>query len=177
MQVPLEELTPQTESYDLVVAATSYHWLNARHRVAIIGDLLKPSGYVALMWNVFGRLHKVDPFHEATKHLLAHLAASPSGAPDAIPFALDRQAREAEFLQDGRFGLTAYLEIQWTLQLNARQVGLLYEGFSSIARLSEPERNKLLQQLMQIADTTFNGLVERYMTSPLYLFQQITEVQ
>jgi SAM-dependent methyltransferase len=173
VQAAFEDTLLQAETYDLMVAATVYHWLNPLTRVNIMASLLKPLGHVALMWNVFQNLHQPDPFHEATKSFLAHLAASPSGAPDTIPFALDRRAREAEFLQTGKFEVRAYLEVQWTLQLNTAQVGLLYEGFSSIARLSEVMRNEILNRLMDVADTKFDGIVKRNMTSPLYLFQRV----
>ena len=173
VQATFEDIALQAETYDLVVAATMYHWLNPNTRVDRIANILKPLGHVALIWNVFQNLHKSDAFHEETRPLLAHLATSPSGPPDTVPFALNRQAREAEFLRTGKFEVSAYLEVQWTLQLNTVQVGLLYEGFSLIARLPELERNEILHQLMNIADTKFDGIVERNMTSSLYLFQRI----
>ena len=168
-----EDAALEAEAYDLVVAATMYHWLNPSTRVELIADLLKPTGHVALMWNVFGNLRKPDPFHEATKDLVAHLPASPAGAPADIPFALARHDREEEFLRTGRFELRAYLEVQWTIRLSAAKVGLLYEGFSSIARLPEVERTELLQRIVNVADTRFGGIVERNMTSPMYLFRRV----
>ncbi len=173
VQAAFEDAVLPPASYDLVVAATAYHWLNPKTRVEKIANLLKPMGYVALLWNVFGTLHKDDPFHEATKTLLAHLSKSPSDSSDTIPFGLDRQNREGEFMHSGKFEVRSYVEIQWTLQLDTAQVGLLYEGFSSIARLPALERTEILDQIMTIAGTQFHGLVNRNMTSVLYLFQRM----
>ena len=131
--------------------------------------MLKPGGFVALWWNVFQDLHRADPFHDATQSILANLAISPSGAPDALPFALDRRAREADFARTGNFEAVVYAETRWTLVLDVPQVGRLYEGFSHIQRLPEAERARLLWQLMEIARTQFDGRVERNMTSPIYL--------
>jgi len=101
------------------------------------------------------------------------LSTSPSGEPDTLPFALDRKAREAEFAGNGGFEIAAYLEVRWAFQLSTLQVGSLYGGFSSIARLPSAMRAELLNRLMDIADKEFNGTVERNMTSPLYLFKRV----
>lgn len=155
-------------SFDLVVAATSYHWLDP-NALAKIAGALRPGGYVALWWNVFADLDREDPFHDATFPLLGDLAISPSGAPDAIPFPLDRAARESEFARSGAFEPVIYFETRWTLVLDTARVGRLYEGFSHIQRLPRRERETLLQGLMDIAQTQFGGRVERNMTSPIYL--------
>ncbi len=90
-----EDVSLPAQSFDLVAAATSYHWLDPRTAVDKIANVLKPGGYVALWWNVFQDLERDDAFHDATLPLFVNQAISRSGAPDAIPFALDRAAREA----------------------------------------------------------------------------------
>jgi hypothetical protein len=131
--------------------------------------VLKPGGYAALWWNVFGDAARADPFHDATLSLFGDQAISPSGAPDAVPFALDRVAREAEFERSGKFDSVAYAETRWTLVLDTARVGRLYEGFSHIQRMPQADREALLQRLMEVAQTQFGGRVERNMTSPVYL--------
>lgn len=167
-----EEVVFGAETFDLVVSATAFHWLEPTTRVEKLWQVLKPRGYVALFWNAFQDLTKADPFHEATQHLLGNLSTSPSNRPNEIPFALDRQAREAEFLHEGRFALSVYLELHWTLTLDAQQVRLLYEGFSQIARLPTDERTALLDALVKVAESDFKGIVNRNMTTPLYLFRK-----
>lgn len=164
------DLTPA--SFDLVVIATAFHWLDSDTRVKKISDIVKPKGHVALLWNTFGDLNLADPFHEASKYLLQDLEPSPSDKPKQLPFALDRAAREQEFLQSGNFKLVMYAESHWSLELNPEQLRKLYEGFSNIARLKEEKRNQLLDKLAQLAERQFSGLVIRNMTSPLYLFRR-----
>ncbi|NKC01401.1 MAG: methyltransferase domain-containing protein [Pseudomonadales bacterium] len=159
-------------SFDLVVAATSFHWLEPRVRVEKLAGLVKPKGIVALMWHVFQDMELEDLFHEATKDLLSVLDSSPSGSPDELPFALDRQARELEFLETDLFELRLYQEERWPLRLNPTDVRVLYEGFSGIAQLSEPDRHDLLNRLETIARVEFQGQVVRNMTSPLYIFER-----
>ena len=169
IQSPFEDADLARASFDLVVAATSFHWLDPDVAIDKIADVLRPGGYAALWWNVFGDLDREDAFHEATRSILADLAISPSGAPDAIPFALDRGAREVEFNRGGKFEGVVYAQMCWTLVLDVPQVGRLYESFSHIQRLPQAQRLVLLQQLMDVARTQFGGRVERNMTSPIYL--------
>jgi len=171
LNVPFEEVELAPAGFDLVVVATAFHWLDARIRVQKIARALAPGGSAALLWNVFQDLDRTDEFHLATHALLGSLPASPSG-PDALPFPLDRAAREAEFVGSGGFAVTAYLETRWSLVLDPTQVIALYGGFSSIARLPGDERARLLERLGEIAEAEFGGRVVRHMTSVLYLFRR-----
>jgi SAM-dependent methyltransferase len=155
-------------SFDLVASATSFHWVDQRMGLRKIYSLLRPGGYIALWWNVFQILDKQDAFHEATHELLAQLATSPSGVAGAMPFALDRVQRESALGAAG-FMEIEYIESRWALTLSTRQVGTLYEGFSSIQRLPGNERRRILDELMNISDARFDGRVERNMTTCLYL--------
>jgi SAM-dependent methyltransferase len=88
-----EEAALPRSHYDLVAAATAFHWIPPAIGLAKVAEVLKPGGYVALWWHVFGDPDRADPFHEATRTILQPLASSPSGAPDAVPFALDTPTR------------------------------------------------------------------------------------
>ena len=168
-----EEVQFDDATFDLVVSATAFHWLAPTTRVEKLWQVLKPDGYVALFWNTFQDLSKADPFHEATARLFRGISTSPSHRPNEIPFALDRQAREAEFLRGARFALAVYLELHWTLTLDTQQMRLLYESFSQIARLPSEERTALLDALVQVAEAEFKGIVNRNLTTPLYLFRKV----
>ncbi len=164
-----EDLEPRDARYDLVAAATSFHWVRPAVGIPGVARLLRPGGHVALWWNVLQDLQKPDAFHEATRSILRDLPVSPTGAPDSVPFPLDRPAREADFARSDAFGPCRYFEIRWTHVLDTRGVGKLYEGFSQIQRLDADERESLLHALMRIADEQFGGRVERHVTSVLYL--------
>ena len=164
-----EDVVLSDNQFGLVVAATSFHWIEPISGLRKIKRLLRNDGFVALFWNVLGDVDKEDLFHDATQRLLAPLAVGPSENRDTVPFALDRASREAEATAAG-FKKTEYRESRWSLVLPTDQVGKLYESFSHIQRLDADARSKLLDELMTIADTQFNGKVVRNITSCLYLF-------
>lgn len=170
---PFEGTTLPEASFDLSLVATAFHWLDPDTRVQILAKLTKPGGHVVLIWNVFQDLNLEDAFHEATKDMLSGLASSPSGVPDSLPFALDRSAREAEFLSADSFESRFYAESHWKLVLEPKGVRSLYESFSQIARLPDPARIALLDQLEAIANSEFDGTVTRNMTTTLYVFSRI----
>lgn len=163
-----EEAVLPEGRFDLIAAATSFHWIEPMPGLRKARRLLREGGAAALFWNVLQDLDKGDPFHDATDGLLSALAAGPSGAPDTVPYALDRAAREADARAAG-FDRVAYFESRWTLTLDTEQVGRLYGGFSSVQRLAPRAREELLRQLMEIARSGFDGEVERNVTSCLYV--------
>ena len=165
-QVPLPD-----RHFDLIAAATAFHWVSPESGLEKAGRALKPGGTLALIWNVFQDLDKPDPFHDSTRSLLGGLASSPSGAPDTVPFALDRSAREAEARQAG-LSCISYEESRWTLELAADEVRHLYGNFSAIRRLPATEKDRLLKALTEIADTRFGGRISRNMTTCLYQFRR-----
>lgn len=167
-----EDADLESGTFELIVVATAFHWLAPAHRIEKISGLVRGGGYVALVWNLFQDAEKGDEFHAATRHLLEPLARSPSTGADALPFALDRKAREAEFCGRGLFERSAYAEIRWSLELDASQIRSLYQSFSSIARLPESDRTLLLDEISSIAADTFGGKVMRNMTTPIYLFRR-----
>lgn len=158
--------------FDLVVIATAFHWLAPETRVKKLAQIVKPKGYVALLWNVFADPSRPDPFHEATYSLLSSLEISPSDRPAQKPFALDKEAREREFLQDGDFELVIYAESHWPFHLSSEGVRKLYGTFSNLSRLSAVKKEATLDKLVHIAETQFSGRVTRNMTTPLYLFRR-----
>ncbi len=157
--------------YDLIVSATAFHWIEPEAGFEKARRLLKPGGTLALFWNVFQDLDKPDPFHDATRSLLSPLASSPSGAPDTVPFALDRERRQAEAAAAGLM-LHEYRESRWAYELRAADIAHLYGNFSSIQRLLGEEKRALLEALVEIARTRFDGRVTRNMTSCLYQFRR-----
>lgn len=172
LESSFEDAELPDNGFDLIIAATVFHWIDPHRGFEKARKILKPNGTLALIWNVFQDLNKSDPFHEATRSLLEPLANSPSGAPDTVPFALDRSSREAEARQAG-FTALRYEESHWELILPAGEVRYLYGNFSSIQRLSPAEKDHLLDALTVIAEQQFNGQITRNMTTCLYLFNSL----
>lgn len=168
LPVAFEDADLDAASFDLVVSATAFHWLESAAALRRIHGLLRPGGAVALWWNVFGDESRPDPFHDATTHLfLGQRASLSAGGSDAPPYALDTEARVREF-RDAGFVPEPPELIRWTLRLDAAGVRNLYATYSNVYALSPTEQTRLLDALVDIATVHFAGRVERNMTTAIY---------
>ena len=66
-----EEAALDESAFDLGVCATAFHWLEEDSALAKVARLLRPGGWWAMVWNVFGDCSRPDPFHDATKCCLS----------------------------------------------------------------------------------------------------------
>ncbi|MFU3762288.1 class I SAM-dependent methyltransferase [Pseudomonas aeruginosa] len=172
MQSPFEDSWLPPTSFDLGVAAMAFHWLQQDSALAKVFGLLRPGGWWAMWWTVFGDPTDMDPFQRRTQALFQPLSRSPSHVAGLDrPFALDKDVRMAE-LQEAGFKHVMYEEIRWTPTLTTQQVQGLTATFSPVARLTEPERVRLLNEIGHIADEEFGGSVRRSFVTPIYLAQK-----
>ena len=112
--------------------------------------LLRPGGWWAGWWNVFGDPSRVDAFHEATQSWLRDLPFGPSGAGDT-PFPLDLPARFHD-LEVAGFEQVESEQMVWTLTLTSAEVRRLYATYSPIIRLEPPRREEVLDGIARVAD-------------------------
>lgn len=164
-----EEAALEEASFDLVVSATAFHWLNQPVALAKVGRLLKSGGWLANFWNVFGDSFGVDTFHEATKHFMQPLGRPAANADGRLPFPLDADARRADLRAVGVFDEIDHEIIPWPARFNPNQVRALYSTFPNISGLPEPRRSEILDALAAVAENEFGGLVERTFYSSIYI--------
>jgi SAM-dependent methyltransferase len=114
-----EEASLARESFDLVVAATSLHWIPAHAGLNRCADALRPGGTVALWWNYFGDPGRPNEFHDALVPVLRPIApelvdeSDTDGHGPAGNHALDAEARIRDFDELGRFGRVHHQVIPW----------------------------------------------------------------
>jgi len=159
-----EDAALDEQAFDLGVSATAFHWLDEDSALTKIAGLLRPGGWWAAIWNVFGDDSRPDPFHEATLQLL-DAPASPSAGDGGIPFGLDAAARLAALERIGAFDIVEHAMRQWSLILDAEKTVALYATYSNVT--ARPDRTAVLAELGRIARDEFDGCVVRNMTTSL----------
>jgi hypothetical protein len=164
-----EEVSLPSASFDLGVAATSFHWLEQAAALAKVADLLRPGRWWAMWWTVFGDPDRQDPFREATDALLESLGTSPSAGigKNQTPFALDVDRRVADLAAAGFRSIEAD-QFRWRKTFTAGEVRALYATFSPLQRLAEDARSRLLDDLVRIADEDFGGRIMRPLVTAIY---------
>jgi SAM-dependent methyltransferase len=166
-----EDAALDESRFDLGVCATAFHWLEEDCALAKVARLLRPGGWWAMVWNVFGDNIRPDPFHEATKRLL-DAPRSPSAGTRGIPFALDAAARVEALRRTDAFDVIEHHSNAWLLELDPEQTVALYATFSDIN--AREDQQMVLTELGRIARDEFQGRVTRNMTTSLYIAQRCT---
>ena len=161
-----EDCALRDAAFDLGFCATAFHWLDEARALAKIAAALKPGGWWAAVWHVFGDDRRPDAFHEATAALLAG-PRSPTQPGSGPPFPLDTAARLDALSRAGAFDDIAHRRETWTLTLPPDEVAQLYGTYSPIA--ARPDRAAVLAELRRIAAEQFDGQVVRNMTTCLYV--------
>jgi SAM-dependent methyltransferase len=176
---PFEEVSLGPESFDLIAAATSFHWIPADAGLRRCADLLRPGGWLALWWNFFGDPDRPDPFRDALTPIFEELAPSlietfPGAAFQSgpRPYALDAGDRIAEIAATGRFGKVRHEIITWTGRHTPMEIRAMFASFSPCLALPPADRAAVLDALEHLATDTFHGLVERPYLTPIYLAQR-----
>jgi SAM-dependent methyltransferase len=164
----LEDVDLPDASFDLAVAASSFHWVREEVGLAKLFAALRHEGSVALWWTLFGEGDRPDAFIEATTPLLEGLDASPTrGEPGRPAHALDTEARLGALRAAG-FADGAHELIRWSAGWDVTGIRALYGTFSPIARLDDKRKNDVLDGVARIAERDFGGWVERRLRTSLF---------
>jgi SAM-dependent methyltransferase len=164
-----EDYDPPAASFDLVTAATSFHWVAEAAGLAKARRALRAGGTIALWWFVFGDPDRDDPFHEATTARLAAGRQSPSGGAAGGPnHALDIEARTSA-LRDAGFVDVRHELLRESGRFTPARLRDLYSTFSNTAHLPPAERDELLDYIEATAANQFGGEVVRPILVSLYI--------
>jgi SAM-dependent methyltransferase len=167
-ELTLEEADLPPNAFDLAAAASSFHWVEEDVGLTRILRALRPGGWFAMWWTLFGDRSKPDAFIAATTPLLEDLEASPTTGEEGRPsHGRDREARVAA-LDAAGFVDVGHELFEWEASWDTAGIRALYGSFSPILRLEDPKRTELLDEIAHIADQDFGGRVSRAITTALY---------
>lgn len=163
---PFEEAGLAAGSYDLAVAATSFHWVAQPAGWQALVRALRPGGWAVVWWIIFDDPAAPDAFDEASQSVLGGSPTIPPGG-GPVPFQLDVAARTAEMAAAGLADVGAEV-IRSRHVLTAAQVRSLYATLAIVLRRPGPERAQLLDRLEDLVHRQFGGSVERSFPTAVY---------
>jgi SAM-dependent methyltransferase len=161
-----EEVDLEPASFDLGVCATAFHWIDPQRGLEKVARLLRPGGWWAMWWTIHGDPERHDAFHEATQRVLS------ANSPVPPPFALEADDRIRDIDATEAFEPVAFEAVRWSRTFSSQEIRSLYGSFSSITILPEGPRERLLDELVQVAEEEFGGEVERPLVTAMYTAQR-----
>lgn len=179
---PFETADLPQSQFDLVAAATSFHWVvPVGDGLEQCGRALRPGGWLALWWTAFSDRARPDPYGDELSAALEAIEPSltitgPGGHAfaGAEQHALSVDERVGEIDTSGLFGPVEHELVRWTARHDGPQLRALFSSFSHWLALPEARRAVALDLVEQVAIERFGGVVERPYVTAVYLAPRLT---
>jgi len=155
-----EEALVEPGAYDLVVAATSFHWVDQRAGMPKVGEALRPGGWAAIWWTLYHVPDRADPFGDAADEVLAS-ARRGFDEPGRPPFQLDEEHRRRDMAELAGLTDLGSERIRWSRRLSASEVRALYASMATVLRRPADERARVLDAIEGLVERDFGGFVDR----------------
>jgi SAM-dependent methyltransferase len=166
---PFEDAELETASYDLGIAATSFHWLHERSSLRKIARSLRPGGWWASFMNVSNDARRPSAFRAAVSPLWDALpGARRSRVPRRVRLARFRRARLDALRASGKFDRIRVEEFRSERTLDTATLVGLYRTFSEVSTLPPRVRERFLRDVADLIDRRFHGRVRVPTRTTLY---------
>ena len=163
---------PNPGSFDLVVSASAFHWIDTEVGLARAQRALRPGGWLGLVWNhtLRGRAgSRSRAFWDQADELYRR------HAPSLVPYDGKAERREvdrrAEIRRGGLFHPAARRSWRWRRRFTADEYLELLGTYSDHLTMPPDQRHRLFASLRRVIDGSFDGAVVREYLTVLYLAQ------
>ncbi|MFE5794240.1 class I SAM-dependent methyltransferase [Streptomyces sp. NPDC056503] len=149
------------DSFDVVLAATSFHWIDPAVRVAKAAEALRPGGALAVVRTQHVRGGTEEFFIEVQRCYERFDPETPPGLrpPDAAD--VDGSDHAREVVRSGAFGPTVFRRYEQDLTYTTSEYLKLLRTYSGHRALPAAARNGLLGCVAGLIDGRFGGRVTK----------------
>jgi SAM-dependent methyltransferase len=133
---------------DLVVAATSFHWVEPVAGLHRLHAVLRPGGWAAIWWTIFSDPTRPDPLLAA---VTAELGFEPGNQRGGTAYQLDTGARVADMRDGAGLVDVAGERFAWDHPMDAAAVRALFASQIAVRRLPDTERERALDAIARHA--------------------------
>lgn len=163
-----DEWTLPESPFDLVVSATSFHWLNPVIRMQKCSAALRPGGVLAIVETHWGVGPRRDEFSQRVQTCYARW--DPNHDPGFLPPTWDTLPKAHDELdKSGQFESIKLRRFRIERTYNATGYCDLIRTFSDVRALDEPAREGLLGCIATLIDSQFGGALVRNDSYSLWL--------
>ncbi|HXY44632.1 MAG TPA: class I SAM-dependent methyltransferase [Acidimicrobiales bacterium] len=171
-----EEVDLAPSSFDVVTAATAFHWIDPAVRVDKSIELLRPSGVLATLATVQVR-SQAEGFFEMAGPIYAkyqgddqsHGYIAPSAAAATPPEF--EELRAHPHLRDA-----VLLRYRWDQTYSSAEYADLLRSYSNMQMMPSPDREALITELCELLEAEFGGQVVRPLVIALAMARRGVDV-
>lgn len=161
-----EDWEPKGRKFDLVYAATSWHWIDQAIRYVKAANLLEPGGHLAFWSATHAFPEGFDSFFTEIQEVYEGIGESYEGTwppppPEEIP------DQTAEIVASGLFDVVGVRRYVWAQAYNAEEYITLLETFSGHRAMTEEKRQVLYREIRDRFGSRAEGRVIRHWHSIL----------
>ncbi|MEV7283440.1 class I SAM-dependent methyltransferase [Streptomyces sp. NPDC093252] len=165
------------EPFDVVLAATSFHWLDPAVRVTRAADALRAGGALAVVRTQHVRGGTEEFFVEVQRCYERFDPATPPGLRPAGAEAYDMAEHAAEVARGGRFGPVAVRRYEPEITYTTERYVELLRTYSGHRALPEDARRGLLECVARLIDGRYGGRVTKRYLVELAVSRTVRAVQ
>ena len=159
-----EDWDPNGQCFDLIIAATSFHWVKPSIAYNKSASILRPNGSLAVFTNTHirqdeGFFLRVQDDYRAFAPSLIGLPRRTNGC-SGKPAGLEL------------FELPVERRYQWEAEYTAKEYVDLLGTYSDHISLPEAERRDLLASIAELIDREYDGKVLKHYESVLWLYKR-----
>ncbi len=163
-----EEWSPD-DTYDLVMSATAWHWIDPSIGYRKAWEVLTDEGSLALLWNKHptpytGFFDEVQEVYDRVK------PRKMSRTPDTSDWI---QEQKDSIIECGYFSDVEVHEYNWSVRFSRDEYISLLNTFSDHRALQEESRMELYSGISDIIDSKYNGFVDRPYVSILFTTKKL----
>ena len=148
--------------YDLVLAATSFHWIDPRIRFIKSASILKQTGALALFSN--SHVRKSEGFFSRVQDVYR------IHAPSMVRIAKERKKLWTEpVIGEDLFDEPLCRKYPWVAEYRAEEYITLLGTYSDHISLPEDERSKLFEEITKLIQDEYAGVVQKHYEAVLIL--------
>jgi hypothetical protein len=137
-----------------------------------LADAVRPGGWLAVWWTVFGDPARVSPWRWSLDHLYQRYLPQERHDPTEPPAPMRVGQCSAELTAGGWFGPVDAEMIRWQHQLTPDAARRLWATFPNIRELKPARRNAFLTDLGNMVATQPGGVVVDNYVTALYTAQR-----
>jgi SAM-dependent methyltransferase len=168
-----EEAPLAAHSFDAVVAATSFHWIDRAVQLAKPSTLLRPGGYLAVIDTVQVASEADHGFFERTDPVYARHGRGGESRPLVTPDAAE-SAILADLASSSLFDEPRLSRYRWDQTYSTASYCDLLRTYSDMQAMTEGGREALIADIAALIDRYFSGHVTRPLVITLTLARTVS---